>query len=78
MNKRINISVEIDVETMGGFLNVFVEEEKIKYGEHLFDKKFKQRLVNYLIDNKRDNFELSQDSEKEVILLMDEFYKGKI
>ncbi|WP_058961486.1 hypothetical protein [Type-E symbiont of Plautia stali] len=78
MSKRINISVEIDVETMGRFLNLFVEEEKINYGEHFFDEKFKRRLVNYLIDNKKDIFELSQESEKDVISIMDEFYRGKI
>ncbi|HFK4065490.1 TPA: hypothetical protein ACG1UU_002913 [Kluyvera ascorbata] len=78
MSKRINLSVEIDVETMGGFLNVFVEEEKINYGEHFFDEKFKRRFVSYLIDNKKDIFELSQESEKNVISIMDEYYRGKI
>ena len=78
MSKLINISVEIDVKTIGDFINGFVKEEKIEYGEHFFDRKFKQRLVSYLIENKKEVFELSQDSEKEVIALMDEFYKGKI
>lgn len=78
MSKLINISVEIDVKTIGDFINGFVKEEKIEYGEHFFDRKFKQRLISYLIENKKDIFELSQDSEKEVVALMDEFYKGKI
>lgn len=78
MSNRININVEIDLKTIGDFINEFVKEEKIEYGQHFFNQHFKQKLITYIIQHKIGTVKLSGDSEKEVISLMDEFYKGKI
>lgn len=77
MSERINLTGEINLQTITDFIDLYTSQENIHFGNIFFNDDFKSRLIDYIFQNKLVDFKLDKESQIKIIHLMDQDHRTR-